>query len=262
MARDRIVPTLYPQERQDEILALARRHGRVEVAALADAFGVTTETVRRDLSDLQRRKLLRRVHGGAILWSAGGYEPLITHRNSINNAEKERIAMAAIAELPPEGTVLLDSGTTTTRIAQHLTDELELTIVTNSLVVAQLLANHPRVTVMIPGGVFDKGTLAVVGEQTVAQIRDLRVDTVLLGTDGISVDGGLTTPHLNHAAVKRAMVACARRVVTVADSSKVGHDHFLRFATLDQIDTLITDTGLDDDTMARLEAAGPTVIRA
>lgn len=251
----------HPTERQDTILQLAREQGRVEVAALAEAFNVTTETVRRDLSDLQRRRLLRRVHGGAVLWSSGGYEPLISQRTSRNTLEKERIAAAAAAELPPEGTVLLDSGTTTSRIVPHLAAELDLTIVTNSVVAAQLLADHRGVRVFVLGGSFDKQTLAMVGEQTVADVQRMRVDTLLLGTDGISVEGGLTTPHPNHAELKRAMVGTARRVVLLADASKVGHDHFLRFAHLEQIDTLITDTGLGDADQRRFEDHGLTVLR-
>lgn len=264
MTTDRLArsePTLYPSERQEKILALARAKGRVEVAALAEAFGVTTETVRRDLSDLQRRRLLRRVHGGAVLWATGGYEPLISQRNHRDAAEKERIAVAAVAELPPEGTVLLDSGTTTERVVQHLDREVSLTVVTNSVVAARLLADLPNIEPIMLGGDIDHKTLAVVGEQTIDAISHLRIDTLLLGTDGMSPAGGLTTPHRRHGAVKAAMIAAARRVVLLADASKAGHDHFLRFASAEQIDTLLTDARLDDVTAAGFEARGVTVSR-
>lgn len=252
---------LYPQQRQDAILRLAREQGRVEVASLSERFDVTTETVRRDLTDLQRRRLLRRVHGGAIPWGDDGFEPLLARRETRHTDEKRRIAAAAARELPPEGTVLLDSGSTTAMVPTHLPTDAQLTLVTNSVVAAQLLDDHHAVEVVVLGGRFDKRTLAMVDEQTIAAVAELTVDTLVLGTDGISPDGGLTTPYRNQAALKQAMIASARHVMLVADSSKAGQDHFIRFAGCNEVDTLITDTGLDDDTCARLEATGLAVLR-
>jgi DeoR family transcriptional regulator, fructose operon transcriptional repressor len=252
---------LYPPERQEAILQMARQHGRVEVGELASTFQVTTETIRRDLAVLDRRRLLRRVHGGAILWTAGAYAPLLTQRDVLHTAEKERIALAAIAELPAAGIVLLDSGSTTASIVQHLPDDAEFTVVTNSVIAAHLLTNHPEIEVTILGGTLDKKTLALVGERTVAELVQMRVDTLLLGTDGMSPSGGFTTPHPRHAEVKRAMVAAARRVIAVADASKAGHDHFLRVATCHEVDTLVTDCGLDEATTRAFEDRGVDVIR-
>lgn len=254
--------TKFPPQRQEEILRLAREHGQVDVADLATAFDVTTETIRRDLSDLQRRRLVRRVHGGAILWDDRNFEPLLAERDVQCVDEKRRIATVAVGELPPEGVVLLDSGSTSARVAERIPTDSTLTVVTNSLVAAQMLADHDEVQVVVLGGAVDKNTRTMADSQTVTAIQDLNVDTVVLGTDGVSAAGGLTTPYRIQAELKRAMIRAARRVILVADHSKVGNDQFIRFAICDEIDTLVTDTGVDDATAAELEATGMTVLRA
>lgn len=252
---------LFPPQRQERILARLREHGRVDVAGLADEFAVTTETIRRDLSDLQARRLARRVHGGAVLWDSGAFEPLVSLRDLRNMGEKRRIAAAAVRELPPGGTVLLDSGSTTARVAHELPADATLRVVTNSVTIATLLVEHERVDVTLLGGNMDKGMMAAVDEQTIAAVRQLRVDVVVLGADGLSAAGGLTTPHRAQAELKRAMIAAARRVVAVIDHSKVGNDQLIRFAECRHIDTLITDTGVSDADVAALEAAGCSVAR-
>lgn len=252
---------LYPPERQEAILHIAQEQGRVEVAALAEAFQVTTETVRRDLTVLQQRRLLHRVHGGAILWDHDRFEPLLAKRKTQHVDEKRRIALAVVEELPPDGIVLLDSGSTLARVASHLPAGRSLTVVTNSILNVQLLTDHDDAEVVVLGGAYDKATLTAVDSQTVAQVQQLRVDVVILGTDGISPDGGLTTPYRNQAELKRAMIAAARRVIVAADSSKIPHDHFIRFAACQDVDTLITDDGLDDATTQRFEEIGLRVVR-
>lgn len=253
---------MYPQQRQEEILRLLRDHERVDVADLATEFDVTTETIRRDLSDLQRRRLARRVHGGAIPWDTGRVEPLLADRDVQQIEEKRRIAAMAVQELPPEGVVLLDSGSTIARVAERLPIDSRLTVVTNTLVAAQALKDHEDVRIVVLGGEMERNTLTMADAQTVAAIHELTVDTLILGTDGISARGGLTTPYRHHAEVKRAMIRSARRVIAVADHTKVGTDHFIRFADCADIDTLITDSGADPDAVAGLEAAGTTVMLA
>lgn len=252
---------LFPPQRHERILSLVHQRGRVDVADLAEEFEVTTETIRRDLSDLQRRRLVRRVHGGAVLWDSGGFQPLLAQRDVRFVDEKRRIAAAAIRELPPEGTLLLDSGSTTTRVLQQLPPDNALTLVTNSVLAPQILSEHEGVRLILLGGAVDRKARAVVDEQTVAAVRDLRVDVLILGTDGLSPDGGLTTPYRNQAELKRAMIASAQRVIVVADHSKIGNDLFIRFASCADVDTLITDAAVDDDTAAALEATGLTVMR-
>ena len=253
---------MYAEERQQHILERARGAGRVEVNALAEALDVTTETVRRDLTILERHGLVRRVHGGAIPVERLGFEPGVETRTERLVPEKDRIAKAALAHLPDEGTVLLDAGTTTLRLAEQLPRDRELTIVTNSLGIAALVAQQPNLTLYLLGGRVRGRTLASVGPWVTSALKDVFVDVAFMGTNGLSVERGLTTPDQSEAAAKRAMIAAARRSVVLTDHTKIGLDHFSRFAELSDIAAVISDTGLDPETAAEIEALGPEVVLA
>lgn len=253
---------MYPPERQQEIVRLARRDGRVEVADLAELLGVTTETVRRDLTVLEQQGLLRRVHGGALPVERLRFETGIAERAATMTAEKERIAKAAIRFLPPVGSILIDAGTTTARFVDALPDDRELTAVTNSLPIALALSAMPRLTVLTVGGRVRGRTLAQVDRWALRSLAEIHVDVAFVATNGISVERGLTTPDLAEAAVKEALVTSAHRVVLLADHTKVGADQFARFADVEQLDVIVTDAGMDDETAAALAAAGPEVVRA
>ncbi|SNT62418.1 DeoR family transcriptional regulator, fructose operon transcriptional repressor [Asanoa hainanensis] len=253
---------MYAEERQEEILRLARAQGRVDVAALAEDLQVTAETVRRDLTVLERAGVLRRVHGGAIPVERIGFEPALAARDSVLIAEKERIAKAALAELPDEGAVILDAGSTTARLAQALPTDRELSVVVNSPVLATVLGTRANLTVLLLGGRVRGKTLATVDDWALRPLADMYVDVAFMGTNGCSVERGLTTPDPAEATVKRAMIAAARRVVLLADHTKVGNDYLARFGTLTDLDVLITDSGLDDELAGDVEAAGVRVVRA
>ena len=253
---------MYAEERQEEILRLARAQGRVDVTALADAFQVTAETVRRDLTVLERAGVLRRVHGGAIPVERIGFEPALAARDSVLITEKERIAKAALAELPDEGAVILDAGSTTARLAQALPADRELFVVVNSPVLATVLGTRANLTVLLLGGRVRGKTLATVDDWALRPLADMYVDVAFMGTNGCSVERGLTTPDPAEATVKRAMIAAARRVVLLADHTKVGNDYLARFGALTDLDVLITDSGLDDELAGDVEAAGVRVVRA
>jgi DeoR family transcriptional regulator, fructose operon transcriptional repressor len=254
--------TLFAEQRQQRIVEQARQAGRVDVAELAAELAVTPETVRRDLTALERQGVLRRVHGGAIPVERLGFEPGLAARDAVRRAEKERIAKAALSELPVEGSVLLDAGTTTARLAEVMPVNRDLIVVTNSLPIALSLSVRPGLTVRLVGGRVRGRTQAVVDDWALRVLGDTYVDVAFVGTNGISVERGLTTPDPAEAAVKQAMLAAARRVVVLADHTKVGAVHFARFGGLREVALLITDSGLDADVAARLEAAGPTVVRA
>src|SRR6266508_1585619 len=253
---------MYAEERQQEIVRLARASGRVDVAALADTFTVTAETIRRDLTAVERAGLLRRVHGGAIPMERIGFEPALATRDAVLTEEKERIAKTALAEVPEEGAVILDAGTTTGRLAQALPADRELTVVVNSPVIAALLGTRPNLTVLQLGGRVRGRTLATVDDWALRPLADIYVDVAFLGTNGCTVERGLTTPDPAEASVKRAMINAARRVVLLADHTKIGNDYLARFGALTDLDLLITDSGLDDDLAAEVEAAGVRVVRA
>ncbi len=253
---------MYAAERQQRIIAEARRAGRVEVAALADDLGVATETIRRDLTALERRGSLRRVHGGAIPVERLEVEPSLATKSGRLADVKRRIAARALDELPPGGSIILDSGSTTLAVAELLPPDLDLTVLTNSVAAAAVLASHPGVSLYLLGGRVRGQTGAAVGDWTVRALADVVVDVALLGTNGMSVSRGLTTPDQSEALVKRAMVASARTAIVLTDSSKAGDAHLHRFADLEDVDIIITDTDLDDEVATEIRSAGPEVVTA
>ncbi|MEV0487184.1 DeoR/GlpR family DNA-binding transcription regulator [Streptomyces sp. NPDC050508] len=253
---------MYAPERQQEILRLARDGGRVDVVSLAEEFQVTAETIRRDLKTLDRAGLLRRVHGGAIPAGRLDFEPDLAERESTAADEKDRIAKAALAELPIQGTVILDAGTTIARLAGIIPLEAELTVVTHSLPIAARLADHPGMQLHLVGGRVRHRTRAAVDAWALRAYGEIRADVVFVAANGFSAEHGLTTPDLAEAAVKRAAMTAARRVVLLADSAKHGQEHFARFGALSDVDLLITDSGLSPEDATAMERGGMEVVRA
>ncbi|MGW0809259.1 DeoR/GlpR family DNA-binding transcription regulator [Nonomuraea sp. NPDC002799] len=253
---------MYAEERQQEILRRARSAGRVDVVTLAAELDVTTETIRRDLTSLERAGVLRRVHGGAIPVERLGFEPALATRDEVMTAEKERIAKAALSELPEDGSVIIDAGTTTGRLVQVLPADRELTVVVNSPPLATALAARANLHVIMLGGRVRGKTLATVDDWALRPLACLNVDVAFMATNGCSPGRGLTTPDPAEAAIKRAMVGAAQRSVLLADHTKFSNTYLATFAELSEIDVVISDTGLDVTLAADLAAAGPEVIRA
>lgn len=253
---------MYAEERQQEILRQARVQGRVDVTTLAEGFAVTAETIRRDLTTLERAGVLRRVHGGAIPVERIGFEPALAARDAVLTDEKERIAKVALAEVPEDGAIILDAGTTTARLAQALPADRELTVVVNSPALAVILGPRININLLLIGGRLRGKTLATVDDWALRPLADLYVDVAFLGTNGLSVERGLTTPDPAEAAVKRAMIAASRRTVVLADHTKIGNDYLSRFGSLSDVDLLISDSSLNDELVSDVEAEGVRVIRA
>lgn len=253
---------MYAPERQQEILRLAREGGRVDVVSLAEEFQVTAETIRRDLKALDRAGLVRRVHGGAIPAGRLDFEPDLAERETTAADEKDRIAKAALAELPADGTLIVDAGSTAARLAEVMPAELSLTVVTHSLPIAARLADHPGIQLHLVGGRVRHRTRAAVDAWALRAYAEIRADVLFVAANGFSAEHGLTTPDLAEAAVKRAAMAAARRVVLLADSSKHGQEHFARFGDLSDVDLLITDSGLSPEDAVAIERGGTEVVRA
>jgi DeoR family fructose operon transcriptional repressor len=255
---------VYAEERQQAIAAHVQSHGRASVAELAVAYDVTTETVRRDLAVLDRAGVLCRVHGGAVpAGTISVVEPGLDERDQTRAPQKEGIARTAVGMLPQDGaTVLFDAGTTTARIAAKIPADRQLVAVTNSVPIAARLGNLPAITVQLLGGRVRGLTQATVGEQSLRVLDTMRVDLAFIGTNGISVRHGLSTPDDDEAAVKRAMVNCADFVVVVADSSKIGREEFISFAPLRSVDVLVTDTNISPTDRANLSSHGVDVVVA
>jgi DeoR family fructose operon transcriptional repressor len=253
---------MYAAERHQLLAQRARRDGRVDVGDVAAELGVAPETIRRDLGVLERQGVVRRVYGGAVAVERLDFEPEVAQRDRTNAAEKDAIARAALDLVPDRGSILLDAGTTTSRLATLLPDGRELTVITNSIPVASILATRPGVTLHILGGRVRGTTLAAVEAWTLRALDGLLVDVAFLGANGFSAEHGCTTPDMAESAVKAAVVAAARKRVLLADHSKYGTDQLSRFARLAEIDVLVTDSGLDAGAVAELEEAGPEVVLA
>src|SRR3954462_1131347 len=238
--RDGEEVSVYAEERQQAIAALVGERGRLAVTAVAEQFGVTTETVRRDLALLERAGMLRRVHGGAV--QAGALplvEPGLGERHDTRTEAKRKIAAAAVDLLPAtDGSVILDGGSSTAALADALPGDRRLYIATNWVPIAARLSVSPGVTLHVLGGRVRGITQTAVGESTLAALGDLRADVVFLGTNGISVAHGFSTPDEAEAAVKRAMARAGQRVVVLSDSSKLGREHLVRFATVEGVAAL------------------------
>jgi DeoR family fructose operon transcriptional repressor len=255
---------MYAEERQEAIAALVISRGRASVAELAQAYDVTTETVRRDLAALDKAGVVRRVHGGAVpVRALHLVEPGVGERETTRADYKDAIAAAATDFFPLSGaSVLLDAGTTTARIAALVPTDRDLVVVTNSVPIAARLAAVSSVSLQLLGGRVRGITQATVGEQALRVLDTLRVDIAFIGTNAISPRHGLSTPDGEEAAVKRAMVRCANYVVVAADSTKVGREDLVSFAPISSVDTLITDDEITDADRTMLIDEGVEVVTA
>ncbi|MGK5170057.1 DeoR/GlpR family DNA-binding transcription regulator [Geodermatophilus sp. CPCC 205761] len=255
---------MYAEERQQAIAGLVADRGRVAVTALAEEFGVTTETVRRDLAVLERAGMLRRVHGGAVPAGALTYvETALSERHGTRGEQKRKIAAAALDLLPgADGSLLLDGGSSTAALAELLPGDRRLFVATHSVPLAARLSTMPGVSLHVVGGRVRGLTQCAVGEQAISTLADLRVDVAFLGANGITADHGFSTPDEAEASVKRAMIRAGQRVVVLADSSKLGREHLVRFAAPADVDVLVTDADVDPALVVRLEDAGVEVVVA
>lgn len=253
---------MYAPQRHRQILDDLDASGRVAVSDLADRFGVATETIRRDLDELDRRRLLMRVHGGAVARRTTVVEPDLAARRTTNTAVKDRIARAAADLLPADGdaAVQLDAGTSTLALVPHLQGRTG-PVLTHALDVAQaaLALGGPAVHLM-PGR-LRPGTGAAVGADTVDAVRRLHPAVAVLGCNGFDA-ASLYTPDPSEAAVKSALVASAGRRILLADSSKALATHLVAFAATSEIDTLVTDEGLPPSLRQALAEAGVEVVLA
>ena len=245
------------RQRQAIILERVREDGAVRVADLVRDLGVSDMTVRRDLEVLDDQGLLEKVHGGATALAGSAlFEPGFTAKSSLQQAEKDAIADAAAALVEPGMAIGVSAGTTTYALAQRLAELPGLTVVTNSIRVADVLYQRERTdqTIILTGGVRTPSE-ALVGPFAVAALRTVHVDLVFVGVHGMDPHTGFTCPNLLEADTDRALIEAGRRLVVVADHTKWGVIGISSIARLDQVDVLVTDAGLEPDARAALSAA-------
>ncbi|WP_354639031.1 DeoR/GlpR family DNA-binding transcription regulator [Kitasatospora camelliae] len=240
---------LLAEQRRALILDEVRRRGGVRVNELTRQLNVSDMTIRRDLDALARSGMVEKVHGGAVSVEATRtHEPGFEAKSSLEPSAKEEIARAAAELVAPGSAIALSGGTTTYTLARHLVGVEELTVVTNSVRVADVFEQarrqgEPAATVVLTGGVRTPSD-ALVGPVADRAIRSLHFDLLFLGTHGLSPEAGLSTPNLAEAETNRSFIASARRTVLVADHTKWGTVGLSSFAELSEVDTWVTDTGL------------------
>ncbi|MFB0631491.1 DeoR/GlpR family DNA-binding transcription regulator [Streptomyces sp. AB3(2024)] len=241
---------LLAHQRQERIAELVRRSGAVRVAELVSQLRVSDMTVRRDLDALERSGVLKKVHGGAVLASGAAMdEPGFEVKSGLESAAKAAMADAAAALVEPGSVVAISAGTTAFAVASRLLEVEQLTVVTNSLPVADLLRaaeeqyGAAAPSLLLTGGAPTRSA-ALVGPLADQSIRLLHVDLLVLGAHGVSEKAGLTTPNLAESQTNRALIGSARRVVVVADHTKWGVVGLSGFASLGEVDVFVTDDGL------------------
>jgi DeoR family transcriptional regulator, glycerol-3-phosphate regulon repressor len=230
-----------PNPRQSELLDAVRTHGVATVEALADRFGVTLQTVRRDVKLLAEAGLLARFHGGVRLPSSTTENIAHRQRESLNADAKTRIAKAVAARVPNGCSILINLGTTTEAVARALLHHKGLRVITNNLNVAAILADNVECEVIVAGGVVRNRDRGIVGEAAVDFIRQFRVDIGLIGISGIEADGSLRDFDYREVKVSRAIIEQSREVWLAADHSKFNRPAMVELARVDQLDLLFTD---------------------
>lgn len=235
--------------------------GRIDAGDAATRLQVAIETVRRDLDTLQRRGLLRRVHGGAIALGRMPHEYSLPERRSSNVAAKRAIAFQAAKQLPTEGAIVVDGGTTTEMLSEHLLNKPNLLVVTNSIPLGNMVAESGT-PVHLLSGRLRSTTLSALGSRTIEDIGNFRAQMVFLGANGVSATWGMTTSDQEEAAVKQAMIRISQEIVVLADGTKFDAVFPAAFADAEQIDRVITDMSAPQAAVDQLVAAGVEVTLA
>ncbi|YAL82625.1 DeoR/GlpR family DNA-binding transcription regulator [Dermacoccaceae bacterium W4C1] len=252
------------RQRQELILREVEEHGGARVSELVTRLGVSDMTIRRDIEALAAKNLVIRVHGGAAaVDERNPDEPGFSVKSEMNPVQKSQIARTAASLIAPGSTIAVSAGTTAYAVAVELQAIKRLTVVTNSPRVEQVLhdADRDDMQVVLTGGVRTPSD-ALAGPVANRMLRDVHVDTLILGVHGIDMDAGLTTPNLHEAQTNRVLIQCARRIIVVADHSKWGIVGLSTIALLNEVDILVTDVDLDPEARRKIADEGVHLIVA
>mgnify|MGYP003538209269 FL=1 len=238
---------MFEEERLKKIAEYVQNQSRASVQELCSLFKVSESTVRRDLTELEDRKLLKRTHGGALDLRSVSFEPTYSEKEDIYKEEKSRIAKKA-AELIQDGdSLIIDAGTTTSYLALELLKFHNITVVTNSINLLQKLSSILGIEIMSTGGTLRKNTMALVGPMAEDSLNHIRVDKAFIATNGFDVSEGLTTPNIVEAHIKQKMISVADQVYILADHSKIGHVSFAKFGKCSDVDACITSNEISEE---------------
>ncbi|MBC7632862.1 DeoR/GlpR family DNA-binding transcription regulator [Aeromicrobium sp.] len=250
---------MFAAERRKIIADLVRSSGAISIRDLALRVGASEVTVRRDLRTLEDDGLIRRQHGGAMSVAEQPREPTYAEKRHTASAEKSAIARRAATFVRDGDAIVIGAGTTTMALAEELRDRPELTIMTNSLLVAQAFADSPRIEVMLTGGMLRGSIFAMVGTAAEAALGGLRADRTFLSGNGLSSSNGLSTPNQMVAGIDRAMAAAGREVVVLADYTKFERDSVVQTVPANDVDVLVTDAQAPADELKRMRTLGVDV---
>ena len=245
-------------QRREQIKQIIQEKGEVQVSDLQAQFAVSAVTLRNDLIFLERKGVCRRLFGKVVSSEdSGGIS--VDYNNQKNREKKERIGRYAATLIEEGESVLFYSGTTTQQIARFIDPEISFIAVTNSLTIAFELRTLPKASIVILGGLMKHDLCATFGVQTIQQVKELNLDKLFISVDGIDAQMGITNTAPFESEINRVILDCAKKIIVVADSTKVGKVSFIQMGKIEQIDALITDGDADSEAIQKLIDAGVTV---
>ena len=243
-------------ERHSRILALLQQHGSISVTQLAEMFKVSEVTIRKDLSYLESQKKLYRTHGSAILISPYISDRHVNEKEKRNVAEKRAIGIRAASLITPDDSILIASGTTMLFLAREIKAQGRLTVITSAINIVPILTRDHNVDVVQLGGMVRNTSVSAVGVYAERMLQDFSCSKLYLGVDGIDLEYGLSTTNLMEAGLNRVMIRTAQKTIVLADSSKFGRRGFSKICDLDEVDQIITDSGISQHTLSQLRSRG------
>ena len=253
--------TMFAEERKLKIIGLLNQNKKVTVTELVRLFNVSSATIRSDLRELSDKSQIIRTHGGAIIETGAGFERDTEQKRDLNIAAKQQIAQIAIDLINNGDTVIFDSGTTTIELAKLLNQRQQVTAVTNDFEIARVLEDMKSINVVMLGGELRKNFHCTVGAAGINMLAQFTVDKAFMGTNSLSISNGASTPNIQQAEIKKAMIASAQKVILLCSNRKLGKDSFAHFASLYHIDTLIIEK-IDVNEKFELEERGVEVLTA
>ncbi|EGU39385.1 transcriptional regulator of sugar metabolism [Vibrio ichthyoenteri ATCC 700023] len=243
-------------QRREEILQHIQTYQKGEVNYFAQHYQLSEVTIRNDLNYLEKKGCVTRCYGGALLNKQFAFEQPLNDKKQINCDVKTKLGEYAASLINDGDKIILDSGSTTEQIAYHLTHKHDITVMTNGVHIAYHLANKPNITVMLTGGMIRDNSYSTYGAGAESFLKDFRFNTLFIGVDGFDIEAGITTPHQGEADINRRMIEAAQTIVAITDSSKFDRQSFCMIARPEQIDMLITDSGIPQHYLTKLTELG------
>lgn len=256
-----MVMKMFYSERKQKILEYITQKPQITVAELSEVFGVSAVTIRKDLNELSKKGEIKRTFGGAVGIGMSRNEDGEQEKETCNMERKREIAEKAVQFVEEGNSIIIDAGSTTQELAKLIVERkiYGLTIITNAFNIADVFRENSEYEVIFAGGQYRRKILSCVGPHTNSILNSLNADKLFLGTNGISLSRGVTTPNMYEAEVKRCMMQNSREHYLLADSSKFGRILLSKVADIDEIDCLITDSHADTEILKNIEKSGVTI---